>query len=381
MPYLFIKDCWRFIQSDNLQQVINKDLTILEASFLDAEQVAKELLIQKYVLDDELTPTEPYDPSVVYKAGERVYLDAPAYSATTVYIQGELTLQGGNVYVSNVAIVVPEAFNPLHWIFLGPQYHVFYVALPKPAFILNNFYLKGDMVFWKGSIYTRTIATSNIDHSTLLQYQQYMNVPLKNIFPDDPKNGVQYWGIGTPYSVPAGTLYPDPVNQFAPQYSQTFATSYLSTADGTSIIDLSGTLLNKQIIQIENEVKPLTNSQFNWNPSTGILTLIGTTVDNGKTLFIIYSNTVVNAVLAGWVMADNRNRSLVRHAVSIALYIIHDRIAPRNIPELRKQRYEAAIKWLEDAAKGNLTAGLPVIQPRSGGRVRWGSNIKNINGY
>ena len=32
------------------------------------------------------------------------------------------------------------------------------------------------------------------------------NIPPPNVFPDDPVNGATYWGTGTAYSVPAGTL-------------------------------------------------------------------------------------------------------------------------------------------------------------------------------
>ena len=83
----------------------------------------------------------------------------------------------------------------------------------------------------------------------------------------------------------------------------------------------------------------------------------------------------------GWTEGDNRNRSLVRHMVAIALYIIHDRIAPRNVPELRARKYREAMMWLKDAGIGAITADIQKIQPRSGGRVRWGSKIKNNNSY
>jgi len=381
MAYLILSDFKRAVQADNLQQVINKDASILNDAILDSQAFAKEQLVQKFVLDQELEDIDAYDPSIEYTAGQRVYLDGPAYNPALTYIQGELTLYNGIVYVSNQPIPAPEAFNPLHWIYLGPQFSIFYVAYPKPLFQLSKYYKVGDEVFWNGSVYACQIATVSIDHTTLLQYGQYNNVPLLNVFPDDPNNGTKYWGIGVPYSVPAGTLYPEPTGQFAPAYSQTFATSFISVADGTNSIDFSATLLNKYVVIVVKEIKPLTPSQFSWNPTTGILTLIGNTVDNNQHLYILYSNIVVNPVPSGWIAGDNRNRSLVRHCVALALYFIHDRIAPRNVPELRARKYKEAVTWLKDAADGNLTSGLQAIQPRSGGRVRWGSNIKNINSF
>lgn len=78
---------------------------------------------------------------------------------------------------------------------------------------------------------------------------------------------------------------------------------------------------------------------------------------------------------------DNRDQQLVMYMIDITLYHLHSRIAPRNIPDLRISRYEAAVRWLKAAAKGDVTAALPVLQPAQGRRFRSGSNIKNDNGY
>lgn len=293
MPYLIENDFKRFIQADNLQQVINKDDSILQAAMLDSQTTAKEYLVQKYVIASELTDTPIYDVTVAYKAGQRVYLDAAPYSNALTYALNVLTLQNGNVYKCTTAIVVAESFNLAHWTLLGTEFQLFFVQYPNPLFVLNNQYNKGDIVFWNGKNYTNVIATGNPDHEAALQYGTYSNLPLTNVFPDDPTQGKASWGVGISYSVAANTL-----------------------------------------------------------PNT------------------LY-----------WTAGDNRNRSLVRHMLAIALYIIHDRISPRNVPELRKARYRESIGWLKDCAEGNITADLPLIQPRSGGRIRWGSNIRNTNSY
>lgn len=79
---------------------------------------------------------------------------------------------------------------------------------------------------------------------------------------------------------------------------------------------------------------------------------------------------------------DNRNQQLVNFCIDIALYHLHSRIAPRNIPELRVKRYDDAIDMLQQFAKGDkVTADLPKIQPVSGMRIRYNSNVKQINSY
>ena len=79
---------------------------------------------------------------------------------------------------------------------------------------------------------------------------------------------------------------------------------------------------------------------------------------------------------------DNRNQQLVNYCIDVALYTVHSRIAPRNIPELRVKRYDDVIKWLKDVAQGkHITAALPLLQPDQGMRIRWGGEIKKQNNY
>ena len=88
-----------------------------------------------------------------------------------------------------------------------------------------------------------------------------------------------------------------------------------------------------------------------------------------------------NSLLTAFTKGDNRNPQLVMYCCDIALYHVHSRIAPRNIPELRMHRYDAAIKWCKMAGVGDITADLPLIQPKSGGRIRFGGNVRNQNTY
>jgi hypothetical protein len=84
---------------------------------------------------------------------------------------------------------------------------------------------------------------------------------------------------------------------------------------------------------------------------------------------------------AKWTAADSRNPQMVNACIDCALYLIHGRIAPRNIPDLRVKRYDDTIRWLKSAAKGDITADLPVIQPKQGRRIRFGGEVRRINNY
>lgn len=56
-----------------------------------------------------------------------------------------------------------------------------------------------------------------------------------------------------------------------------------------------------------------------------------------------------------------RNRQVVMYLVDMALYHLHSRQNPRNVPQIRQDRYDHAISWLKMARKGELSVGLPEL--------------------
>lgn len=78
---------------------------------------------------------------------------------------------------------------------------------------------------------------------------------------------------------------------------------------------------------------------------------------------------------------DARNQQIVLYLLDITLYHLHSRINPRNIPDLRKERYDGnspnqtggAIGWLKKVASGDINADLPEISPEQGVSIRWGN--------
>jgi hypothetical protein len=82
-----------------------------------------------------------------------------------------------------------------------------------------------------------------------------------------------------------------------------------------------------------------------------------------------------------WTKGDNRHPQLVMFTIDIAIYHLYCRIAPKNIPEARADRYNAAVAWLRMTAKGDVAADIQRVQPSQGNRIRMGSNVKNQNSY
>jgi len=90
--------------------------------------------------------------------------------------------------------------------------------------------------------------------------------------------------------------------------------------------------------------------------------------------------TVVTDALF-YALGDARSQQMVQTMIDVTLYHIHSRIAPKNIPDLRVKRYDDAKKWLKMCYMGDVTPNLLVKTPRSGGRIRIGSQLKNKNSY
>lgn len=250
MNYLTQNDFKKQIQVENLNQVISSDPSILDSAVSAALEEVSSYLVQKYDLSAELKNILPFSAALAnYKAGDRV-------SDTN-----------GALY---------------------------YAIFPQPPFDLYKQYAVGAKVFYKDSVYTCRIATQPMSQEVALQFRDYDNLPFLNVYPDNVNSGVQYWGIGIPYTIPANT----------------------------SLSDLNY-----------------------------------------------------------WAPGDTRSQQLVTYAVDIALYHVHSRIAPRNVPDLRVKRYDDAIDWLKKCGRGDVTPAIPVKQPKQGGRIRFGGSIKNINSY
>lgn len=76
---------------------------------------------------------------------------------------------------------------------------------------------------------------------------------------------------------------------------------------------------------------------------------------------------------------NQRNQLIVLYLMDMILYHLHARVSPRNISQLRVDRYNQAIEWLKMASTGIIQPDLPLkadIQGNADDRLKWGSNTK-----
>ena len=130
MSYLIAKDFNKQIQSDNLNQVIGGDTSILSAAQLTAFEEAKSYLVQKYDTTAEFQDLNVWVQSNVYNPLNRVYLNPPAYNQANTYALGVYCLNGTLVYKCTTAITVAEPFNAAHWLLVGSQYDIYNAVYP-----------------------------------------------------------------------------------------------------------------------------------------------------------------------------------------------------------------------------------------------------------
>lgn len=74
----------------------------------------------------------------------------------------------------------------------------------------------------------------------------------------------------------------------------------------------------------------------------------------------------------------NRDRSLLKHAISITIFYLFERLYTDVLPEGRVTSYETAEKYLEDINEGKITVALTKKDEanQKGWPVRWGSEPK-----
>lgn len=76
---------------------------------------------------------------------------------------------------------------------------------------------------------------------------------------------------------------------------------------------------------------------------------------------------------------NERSSIIVLYLIDMILYHLHARVSPRNISQLRIDRYNQAIEWLKMASTGIIQPDLPLKIDTHGeadDRLKWGSNTK-----
>lgn len=239
------------------------------------------------------------------------------------------------------------------------------VYLDADAYVDANTYAVGDLTIFQGKVYIANTITTGVfasgDWDKLgLQYQLFYAIYPKPLFDLDKiyKKGDEVYWNGKTYT----NLQP-------------------------SIIPTHDMVLQERIIR-PNYINVFPDDTIN-----GLLAW------GAGTTYTVPANTDILDTTY-WIKGDNRDSEMIQKTIDITLYHLHARIAPRNIPALRINRYKgeeadrvlkntgdivypvySALGWLQSCSRGFITPNLPLIQPKEGSRIRYGGNVKQINSY
>lgn len=114
-------------------------------------------------------------------------------------------------------------------------------------------------------------------------------------------NGSSYYIVKQtkdPSINPPGPFIPNPVTTPTAMYTMVALTSFTSGSDGTTIITLmdkdGNSMIGNDIVSVILEIHPCKNSDYSWQKTTGIITLLGgLTLDLGQTLYAVYSKLII----------------------------------------------------------------------------------------
>lgn len=73
---------------------------------------------------------------------------------------------------------------------------------------------------------------------------------------------------------------------------------------------------------------------------------------------------------------SDRNRLLVMYAADIALYHMSASLPQKMGTEIRKERYDRAIRWLEGVQSGKITPDLPIYEESEGDGAPIGTSYR-----
>lgn len=277
MAFLTSRDYNKQIQADAQAQIINSDSYVLADAELAAVEEMRSYLAHRYDATKIFSDVHSYDHSQAYKVGDRVYVTAASWSASTNYVSGNMALKSGVVYRCISDHINQSPPNATYWAVVG-----------------NEGY--------------------------------YYAVPLD-------------WSSGTSYSTDA-------------------------------LVKKGGIVY--QALQASTNKNPTddTDEEY-WS---GIAKV-------GEFYDLVLWTGQYPADLTRWAAGDIRNKQVVLYVVDIALYHVHSRINPKNIPELRLERYDNAKGWGKMAARGEITANLPLIEPEQGSSITYGNNYEKRDNF
>ncbi len=143
---------------------------------------------------------------------------------------------------------------------------------------------------------------------------------------------------------------------------------YYSSADRSADNNSVGVVDFRRGVKEFPDNRPILKGTDNDNILGGDLSFIGFIPDDTNWSVIPSNN---------FTKEDNRNRSIRKIVIDLAIANLHKLISPKNVPEHRLEAKDDAMMWLKKIESGAISADLPLyFDENRGARIQWNSNIK-----
>lgn len=330
MSFLRKKDYYSLIDSTNLDIVTTATDLFLRDREAAAQEEVSSYMRHRYDVGKIFKDVLTYSYTTQYYINDLVEWTESAYVPATAYTAGQRVSYGGNIY--SCKTTATGVWDITKWNYLAVNETLYYCAvncvgqLPSTPFALS----------------TNAYTTGHDE--------------------------VKGWD-----KLSKSTLYL--------KRNDTEISIYFSAADRSANINKVGYCeYNQEGMDFPVHV-PITPGYDDDNILSGFLTIIGYVPDLTEWT-VVASNY--------WIEGDNRNALVLQIMIDVVLYHILSRIQPRNIPDLRKERYDGndpnqnsgAIGYLKRVQKGTVELDLPVHYDNNRGQAfTYGSNERQVFDY
>jgi hypothetical protein len=331
MSFLRRKDYYSLIDTDSIDVITDTTSSFLTDREKAAQEEVSSYIRHRYDVKKVFKDVLTYSYSTQYYINDLVEWSETAYSATSTYSLNQRCSYSGNIYKCNTAGTT-GVWNASKWDLLAVNETLYYCAincigaLPSTSFT-----------------FTTNAYTTN--HDTIKGWDKLSQ----------------------------STIYLKRRNKEI--------CIYFSAADRNADTNKVGSFEYNQEGMDFPITAQVTPGQDDDNILSGFISIIGYISDLTE-WSVVASNY--------WIEGDNRNQMILQIMIDVVLYHIFSRIQPRNIPDLRKERYDGndpnqnsgAIGYLKRVQKGTVDLDLPVHNDQERGQVfSFGSETKQNFSY
>lgn len=337
--------------------------TVREENELNTQEMVETMIAHRYDVRKIFTDINTFAIGDTYQIGDLVEYSETAYDRTATYVNTnrvsfsqELNkVLNDDIYQANQAVAANEdpLKNPAKWTKITSNFSLYFAdkivagVLPDTAFSFseNNFTGNHDTIL--GWDKTKTIFFKRKETRIFMYYSSADRTN------DTNQIGVADFDPATARDVNQHTHdhRHDEGHHHRRHHNQEF---------------------DKAIKQFPTNI-PIRFGNDRENSLSGDLSIIGFTPDLQE-----WNVVGTNAFIKG----DNRSRLIKKILINIAIFELHGLINPRNIPDLRGERKDDAMKILNDIKNGKTTPDLPIFfDPQKGQNTTFGSNRKLHNSY